>query len=180
MWGEKMRPHWPTSASFAGGFVGVAHVSILSFEASRLLNARLVRFSAWRSIVVSFFFVLFSPESFWILLSLSLCYSGLSQRCAICCRRRALYVCVLCTLLLHSQMAGAPAGQLKQAAAGVRGFSCPANLRNERSPTALAPLHLRTKLSLSSAASQLGEAMTWGCKATRHLRRTLIRDSKLF
>ena len=64
MWGEKTRPHWPTSASFAGGFVGVAQRSIFSFEASRLLNARLVRFSAWRSIVVSFFFVLFSPESF--------------------------------------------------------------------------------------------------------------------
>ena len=51
MWGEKTRPHWPTSASFAGGVAGVAQRSILSFEASRLLNARLVRFSAWRSIV---------------------------------------------------------------------------------------------------------------------------------
>jgi hypothetical protein len=70
MWGEKMRPHWPTSASFAGGVAGAAQRVISSLDASSVLtaargaSARLVRFSAWRSIVVRVFFVLFSPESF--------------------------------------------------------------------------------------------------------------------
>ena len=78
MWGEKMRPHWPTSASFAGGVAGAAQRVISSLDASSVLtaargaSARLVRRRAFRSIVVRAFFVLFSPESFWILLSLSL------------------------------------------------------------------------------------------------------------
>ena len=70
MWGEKMRPHRPTNASFAGGVAGVAQRVTSNLDASSVLtaargaSARLERFSACRSILVGFFFVLFSPESF--------------------------------------------------------------------------------------------------------------------
>ena len=150
MWGEKMRPHWPTSASLAGGVAGVAQRSIFKLGGVELLNARLVRFSAWRSIVVSVSFFAFSHRRGFMLsvLELLACHSAWR----ICCRRRALYLRVLCTLqLTHRCHKWLPAWQ---SGAGVSGFS--AHGRPDRLQTkGLGPLVHRLPFRSSAIDSRL-------------------------
>ena len=96
----------------------MAHLSILSFEASRPLKARLVRCSAWRSIVV------FSPERLFGLCSPLYCSRFGTMRLAYLLQVVSAVCVRALTLQLHAQMPQwLPAWQLEFGLSGFRALA---------------------------------------------------------